>query len=95
MTGYASCTARSCAQQGNWERVLELDPTDENAHRALMQRHLDAGDRREAIRQFERLRDALRDFLGVGPDRTTVAVYEKVLAMEGDEPPSLLTQRPR
>lgn len=74
---------------GEWARVLGLDPTDEAAHRALMSQHVEAGNRREAIRQFERLRNALRDHIGVGPDATTVAVYEQVLAMEGDEPPSL------
>ena len=71
-----------------WERVLELDETDEDAHRALMQAHFEAGNRREAIRQFERLRDALREHIGVGPDAKTVAVYEKVLALEGHDPPS-------
>ena len=68
-----------------WERVLELDETDEEAHRALMQVHLDVGNRREAIRQFERLRDALREHIGVGPDSATVELYEKVLALEGPE----------
>lgn len=71
-----------------WERVLELDPTDEVAHRALMVCHMRAGQRREAIRQFERLRDVLREHVGVGPDATTVELYEKVLAMEGHEPPT-------
>ena len=73
---------------GNWDRVLELDQTDEGAHRALMQRYLEAGDRRSAIRQFERLRDALREHIGVGPDAATTALYEKVLAIEGHEAPS-------
>jgi DNA-binding SARP family transcriptional activator len=73
---------------GLWERALELDPTDEAAHRALIKRHYEAGNRREAIRQFEHLRDALREHIGVGPDATTVALYEDVLAMEGQEPPS-------
>jgi DNA-binding SARP family transcriptional activator len=73
---------------GEWRAVLALDETDEEAHRALMQAQLDAGNRREAIRQFERLRDVLREHIGVGPDPTTVALYEKVLAMEGDEPTS-------
>ncbi len=72
---------------GDWEVVLELDETDEEAHRALMQAHLDTGNRREAIRQFEQLRDALREHIGVGPDAATIALYEKVLAMEGAEPP--------
>ncbi|MCA1834540.1 MAG: BTAD domain-containing putative transcriptional regulator [Actinomycetota bacterium] len=71
-----------------WERLAAEDPTDEGAARALMREHLDAGRRREAMRRFEYLREALRDQLGVGPDVETVALYEEVLAMEGQEPPS-------
>ena len=71
-----------------WDRLTEEDPTDEQAARALMRAHLDAGERREAIRCFERLREALRDHLGVGPDRATVALYEDVLAVEGAPQPS-------
>jgi len=71
-----------------WDRLAEEDPTDEQAARALMRAHLDAGERREAIRSFERLREALRDQLGVGPDHVTVALYEEVLAVEGAPQPS-------
>jgi DNA-binding SARP family transcriptional activator len=71
-----------------WDRLIEEDPTDEQAARALMRAHLDAGERREAIRRFERLREALRDDLGVGPDAATVALYEQVLAAEGAPQPS-------
>jgi DNA-binding SARP family transcriptional activator len=71
-----------------WDRLSEEDPTDEQAARALMRAHLDAGERREAIRRFERLREALRDQLGVGPDRATIALYEDVLAVEGAPQPS-------
>jgi len=71
-----------------WDRLAEEDPTDEQAARALMRAHLDAGERREAIRRFERLREALRDRLGVGPDPATVALYEDVLAAEGAPQPS-------
>jgi DNA-binding SARP family transcriptional activator len=71
-----------------WDRLAEADPTDEEAARALMRAHLDAGRRREAIRAFERLREALRDRLGVGPDQATVALYEEVLAAEGAPLPS-------
>ena len=71
-----------------WDRLAEEDPTDEQAARALMRTHLEAGERREAIRRFERLREALRDQLGVGPDPATVALYEEVLAIEGAEPAS-------
>jgi DNA-binding SARP family transcriptional activator len=71
-----------------WDRLAEDDPTDEQAARELMRSHLDAGERREAIRRFERLREALRDDLGVGPDSATVALYEEVLAAEGAPQPS-------
>jgi DNA-binding SARP family transcriptional activator len=71
-----------------WTRLAEEDPTDEQATRELMRAHLEAGERREAIRRFERLREALHDQLGVGPDPDTVALYEEVLAHEGAEPPS-------
>ncbi len=71
-----------------WDRLAEEDPTDERAARSLMRIHLEAGERREAIRRFERLREALHDRLGVGPDPSTVALYEEVLALEGGEPPS-------
>jgi len=71
-----------------WGRLAEADPTDEQAARSLLRAHLEAGERREAIRCFERLREALRDQLGVGPDPATVTLYESVLALEGAEPPS-------
>jgi len=73
---------------GLWSRLLDLDPTDEEAHRELMRQHLDAGNRRAAIGQFERLREVLRDELGVGPDPESVALYEKVLAREGQDAPT-------
>jgi DNA-binding SARP family transcriptional activator len=73
---------------GMWDGVLEVDPADDEAHRALMQGHFEAGRRREALRQFDRMREALREFMGVGPDRDTIALYERVLAMDGAEPPT-------
>jgi DNA-binding SARP family transcriptional activator len=71
-----------------WERVLEVDGADEQAHRWLMQAALDRGDRGAAIRQFERLRERLRADLGVGPEPASVALYEQALAMRGQEPPT-------
>ena len=73
---------------GIWDRILEIDPADEEAHRELIRAHLDGGNRQAAIRQFERLREALRDELGVGPDPESVALYERVLAHEGAEAPT-------
>lgn len=71
-----------------WARLADEDPTDEQAARSLMRAHLDASERREAIRRFERLREALHDQLGVGPDRATIALYEEVLAVEGAPKPT-------
>ena len=73
---------------GLWTRVLEIDPSDEPAHRALMRRFIDGGDRRGAIRQFEQLREVLREHFGVGPDAETVELYEEALALGGADPTS-------
>jgi DNA-binding SARP family transcriptional activator len=71
-----------------WERALEIDPLDEEAHRGRMQDQLAGGNRQAAIQQFEGLRTALRYELGVSPDPQTVAVYEVVLASERPEAPT-------
>ena len=60
-----------------------MDAADEDAHQALMRRAVDAGDRRAAVWQFERLREHLRADLGVGPARESVALYERAIAMDG------------
>ncbi len=65
---------------GRWELVLEVDRSDEEAHRALMRRSLETGDRRAALRQFSRLRDVLRIDLGVAPDEETMALFEEAVA---------------
>jgi DNA-binding SARP family transcriptional activator len=70
---------------GRWDRILELDRTDEEAHRAIMRRHLDAGDAPAAIRQFQRLRAILRADLGVGPEPESVAIFEEALAARSPE----------
>ena len=70
---------------GLWQRLIALDPADEQAQCALMQAALDAGNRVEAIRQFNQLRDNLHAELGVGPSAATIALYEKALALSGPE----------
>jgi len=69
-----------------WERILEIDRTDEESHRALMRRLLDAGDASAAVRQFQRLRAILRADLGVGPQPETVALFERALAARATAP---------
>jgi tetratricopeptide (TPR) repeat protein len=75
-----------------WEAVLEVDPTDEEAHRALMRGYIDTGNRQAAIRQFSRLRHALRSDLGIGPDRASVELYEKALTLEAATVPTATEQ---
>jgi DNA-binding SARP family transcriptional activator len=65
---------------GHWEQLAQLEPTDEPAHRALMQRELQAGNRAAALRWYAHLREALQDTLGVAPDRQTDALYERCVA---------------
>ena len=50
-----------------WEDVLREDPADEQAHLALMRSSADRGDIRGALRQFERMDQALRRELGTVP----------------------------
>ena len=64
---------------GRWADVLELDPADEAAHLALIRRHADAGDRHAALRQFERLADALRRDLGISPSLEAQQLRDRIL----------------
>ncbi|HEX8024692.1 MAG TPA: BTAD domain-containing putative transcriptional regulator [Candidatus Limnocylindrales bacterium] len=86
--GLADTYARLLRAAGRWSELVELDPTDEAAHRGLMRAQLESGNRQAAIRQFERLREVLRDELGVGPDPESVSLYERVLAREGQDAPT-------
>lgn len=65
---------------GQWDKLAQLEPTDEPAHRALMQRELEAGNRAAALRWYAHLREALQEALGVAPDRQTEALYERCIA---------------
>lgn len=71
-----------------WHRLIEIDPTDEPAQCALMQATLDAGNRSEAIRLFNKLRRSLQLEIGRGPSAAAVALYEKALAIPEVDPVS-------
>lgn len=71
-----------------WGRLVREDPTHERAHREIMRTQLAGGDRAAAIRQFELLRQSLREELGVSPEPETVALYEQVLNMDGRVAPT-------
>jgi len=63
-----------------WDRVVELDASDELAHLALMRRHAANGDRHAALRQFERMDRTLRRELGVAPGREALALRDRLIA---------------
>jgi DNA-binding SARP family transcriptional activator/tetratricopeptide (TPR) repeat protein len=59
--------------------LVELDPTDGDAHLALMRQHVARGDHRSALRQFERLERALHGELGLGPSDEAIALRNSLL----------------
>ncbi len=59
---------------GRWEDLLREDPADEEAHLALIRASADRGDVRGALRQFERMDQALRRDLGTAPSAEARAV---------------------
>lgn len=63
-----------------WDRIIAVDPTDEEAQCAVMQAAFDAGNRGEVIRRFQELRERLRIDLGIGPRASTIALYERAIA---------------
>ena len=73
---------------GEWARAIDVDRTDEEAYRGQMRAALDAGDRAGAIRAFERLREALRVDLAVGPSPESIELYEDAIRAGGGEPPT-------
>lgn len=80
-----------CEAQGKFELglhygslVLRYDRAHERTHRQLMTFHYLSGDRTAALRQFERCAAALREELGVRPDKRTAALYHKIRADQGD-----------
>ena len=67
-------------RSGRWERLVEVEPTDEPACRELMGRELAGGSRPAAIRWYGRLRSALRRELGILPSAETQALYDECVA---------------
>ena len=64
--------------QGYGATILRYDPARERTHRQLMHLYSLAGDRTSALRQFERCVQALKQELGVKPERKTVELYERI-----------------
>ena len=63
--------------------------------RSLMKAFAQMGDRAQAIREFERCRQALRTVLDLPPSNETVAVYEAIRTNAPSSPPDLRGTRRR
>ena len=64
--------------EGRWDDLLCEDPADEEAHRALMRRHVASGDRPAAARQFRLLCDELSR-VGAEPSEDTLALQRELM----------------
>lgn len=67
--------------------LIALEPFREASYRHLMRAHLAAGDRAEAVRVHQALRDLLADELGVDPSEATTALYLDILRSGAPDPP--------
>ncbi len=65
---------------GELELLVGAEPSDEAAHRELMRRELDRGNRPAAIRWYGLLRAALRRELGAAPGVEAAALYDEAVA---------------
>ncbi|MGH7637968.1 MAG: BTAD domain-containing putative transcriptional regulator [Gemmatimonadaceae bacterium] len=65
-----------------FRRVVEVDELHEEAYRRLMLALTRAGQRSEALRQYERLSQALQSDLDAEPERETKALYERLRRAE-------------
>src|SRR5580765_5578871 len=67
--------------------IVALEPFRESGYRQLMQAHVAAGNRAEALRVYERCRRLLADELGTYPSPETEAIYRGLLEQA---PPGLV-----
>jgi DNA-binding SARP family transcriptional activator/tetratricopeptide (TPR) repeat protein len=72
---------------GQWDRLVSVEPSDEQAHRELMRAALLTGDRHAAIRWYGRLRTTLERELGLPPSLESRALYEECVAGLGGAGP--------
>lgn len=75
-----ACCTELLRVSAQWERLAQLEPGDEPAHRELMTAELAVGNRAAAIRWYAHLREALQRDFGVLPDSQTEAIYQRCIA---------------
>lgn len=64
-----------------WQQLVAEDPSDEEAHVALMRAHVERGDRAAALSQYELLAAVLDEELGVEPGDDAVEMRRAALAL--------------
>jgi TolB-like protein/DNA-binding SARP family transcriptional activator len=75
-------------------RLINFEPTHEGAARGLMKAFAQMGDRAQAIREFERCRQALRTVLDLPPSKETTAVYEAIRIESPQLAPPVISEGP-
>jgi YVTN family beta-propeller protein len=68
------------------EQAIALEPFRESGYRRLMEAHVAAGDRAEALRVYDRCRRLLAEELGAYPSPETESIYRALL--EVPQPPT-------
>ncbi|MEX2431465.1 MAG: AAA family ATPase, partial [Dehalococcoidia bacterium] len=63
----------------SFQRVTAKEPSHEAAHIGLIRLHAQAGHRHQALRQFHKLRQALKRELDAGPSPEAEQIYQAVL----------------
>jgi DNA-binding SARP family transcriptional activator len=78
-------------------RMVAEEPTHEGAHVGIMRLHALSGRRREALSQYERLREALFRKFGTEPNAVTTSLQQEIWAgtfpYHSDSPPAGLPER--
>jgi len=70
------------------QRLLTLDPLQEDVHRLLMRLYWENGQRSQALRQYRVCRDILQRELGISPMEETQKLFQHILDQEA--PPTMM-----
>ncbi|MCI2237335.1 AAA family ATPase, partial [Kineococcus sp. TRM81007] len=95
----AVAAAAACGDTGaaveHARAAVAAAPLREAAHRSLVQAHLAAGDRGQALSAYSRLRAVLRDELGVDPSPESQELHVEALGGPAADGPAALLPAPR
>jgi SARP family transcriptional regulator, regulator of embCAB operon len=81
----ASLRTGDASKAADWaEQAVELEPFRESGYRRLMEAHVAAGDRAEALRVYEQCRRLLAEELGAYPSPETETLYRQLLRQPAD-----------